>query len=184
MAQHTTGPQHCQVLVVDYQERMMAAVRDAGHVLDRARRFLEGARILGVPVAISEQYPKGLGHTEPEILKSAGNTAHVFEKTAFGCLGDKAIRDHVRFGNRNTLVVCGVETHVCVAQTVEAALNEDYRVHLIVDAVTSRTKTDHKTALKRLIQAGAIPHTVESQLFEWMQTAEHPHFKAVQALIK
>ncbi len=182
MAQLT--PENSVLLVVDYQQRIMPAIRNHQEVLDKAAALIEGARQLSVPIVVTEQYPKGLGHTVDSIKAVAGDNATTFEKTAFGALNDRDTANHLRFLNKPHVVVCGVETHVCVSQTVLKALEDDYTVHLVVDATSSRHKIDHKTALTRLSQAGVILHTVESLLFTWLNDSAHPQFKTLQGLIK
>ncbi len=139
-------------------------------------KLLAGARLLGVPAIATEQYPKGLGHTAPEVHLSDEPR---IEKTVFS-----AVRaDGFDLRGRSQAVVCGIETHVCVSQTVHDLLEEGVEVHVPADAVGSRHQLDYERGLERLERAGAVVSTVEAVLFELLERAGTPEFKAVQKLI-
>lgn len=168
--------------VVDIQERLIAAVPTATHVVARATRLAAAARLLGVRASLTEQYPKGLGPTPPDL---AGLLPPAHEKTAFSCCGCPSFAALVDSPPHpiHAVVLCGLETHVCIAQTALDLLARGLRVAIAVDAVASRHSIDHETGLRRLEAAGAVPTTSEAILFEWMRDASHPHFKAVQKLV-
>jgi len=169
------------LVVVDVQEAFRAYASFA-QVAAQCAKLLQGARILELPALVSEQYPKGLGHTasevglqdEPTIEKSVFSAARAegFERAGIGRHG------------RTQAVVCGIETHVCVSQTVHDLLADGVEVHVPADAVGSRHEIDYHCGLERLERAGAIVTTVESVLFELLERAGTPEFKAVQGLIK
>lgn len=163
------------LLVVDVQEsfRPYAAFED---VANACAKLVQAARILEVPTLVSEQYPKGLGHTAPEV----GITDEpLIEKTVLSA----ARADGFDLNGRDQAIVCGIETHVCVSQTVHDLLAQGVEVHVPADAVGSRHDIDYERGLERMERAGAVVTTVEAALFELLQRAGTPEFKAVQKLI-
>jgi len=165
------------LLVVDVQEgfRPYASFAD---VAESCRRLLAGARILQMPALVSEQYPKGLGPTAPELGIEEGEEMMI-EKTVFSA----ARADGFDLKGRPQAIVCGIETHVCVSQTVHDLLGKGVEVHVPADAVGSRHSLDYERGLERLERAGAVVSTVESALFELLERAGTPEFKEVQKLI-
>ncbi len=163
------------LIVVDVQEGFRSYECFAA-VADRAARLIEGARILQVPVLLSEQYPKGLGHTVPELGLAE---QPVLEKTVFSA----ARADGFDLQGASQAILCGIETHVCVSQTVHDLLAAGVEVHVIADATGSRHPRDHELGLARMRQAGAAISTVEAALFELLERAGTPEFKSVQRLI-
>jgi nicotinamidase-related amidase len=163
------------LLVVDVQESFRAYDSFAG-VAASCAKLLAGARILDVPALVSEQYPKGLGHSAPEL---GIEDEPRIEKTVFSA----ARADGFELGGRDQAIVCGIETHVCVSQTVHDLLEQGVEVHVPADAVGSRHAIDYERGLERLERAGAVVSTVESSLFELLGRAGTPEFKAVQKLI-
>lgn len=165
------------LLVVDVQEgfRPYASFAD---VAESCRRLLAGARILQMPALVSEQYPKGLGPTAPELGIEEGEDLMI-EKTVFSA----ARADGFDLKGRPQAIVCGIETHVCVSQTVHDLLDRGIEVHVPADAVGSRHSLDYERGLERLQRAGAVVSTVESALFELLERAGTPEFKEVQKLI-
>jgi len=143
--------------------------------------LIDGANLLQVPVYATEQYPKGLGPTTAEL---AARLPMRPEKVTFSCCGSAALIDALAKGARRNVVVAGMETHVCVLQTVLDLLNRDYRVFVPADAVASRNLLDHDMALRRLERAGAILTTAETTLFEWLGTSAHPQFKQASQLVQ
>lgn len=163
------------LVVVDVQEGFRPYASFAG-VADACAKLVRAARILGVPRVVSEQYPKGLGHTAPEV----GLQDEVaIEKSVFSA----ARADGFDLSGREQAVVCGIETHVCVSQTVHDLLERGVEVHVPADAVGSRHALDYERGLERLERAGAVVTTVEAALFELLERAGTPEFKAVQKLI-
>jgi nicotinamidase-related amidase len=165
--------------VVDIQERLLAAMPDGGQVVDRATRLASAAGLLGVRAVLTEQYPQGLGPTPPSL---AAKLPPPVTKMAFSCLGcDEFVASLP--SDVETAVLCGLETHVCVLQTALDLLARGWTVFVAVDAVASRHRIDHDTAIERLAASGAIPTTTEAVLFEWCRSAEHPQFQAVRRLV-
>jgi nicotinamidase-related amidase len=163
------------LLVIDVQEGFRPYVV-FGSVAAAAGRLVAAARALDVPVIATEQYPNGLGATAPEV---GLNGAPTFEKTVFSA----ARADGFDLGGRDQVLVCGIEAHVCVSQTVHDLLDRGLDVHAAADAVGSRHQVDYDRVLPRLEQAGAVVTTVESALLELCERAGTPEFKAVQKLI-
>jgi nicotinamidase-related amidase len=163
------------LVVVDVQEgfRSYATFEDVARACGK---LVRGARILGVPRIVSEQYPKGLGHTAPELDLE---DEPVVEKTVFSA----ARADGFELAGRDQAIVCGIETHVCVSQTVHDLLDREIEVHVPADAVGSRHTVDYERGLERLERAGAVVSTVEAVLFELLERAGTPEFKDVQKLI-
>jgi nicotinamidase-related amidase len=163
------------LVVIDVQEgfRPYAAFEP---VASACAKLLEAARILEVPSIVSEQYPRGLGHTAPEV---GLREETVIEKSVFSA----ARADGFDLGGRQQAIVCGIETHVCVSQTVHDLLAQGIEVHVPADAVGSRHEIDYERGLERMERAGAVVGTVEAALFELLERAGTPEFKAVQKLI-
>jgi nicotinamidase-related amidase len=174
----------CALLIVDIQDRFMGVVPDSDELVERALILVQACKRLNIPVVVSEQYPEGLGHTVAELTEVLPAGTAVLEKTAFGCGRDPDILVHLDSLQRRQIMVCGLETHVCVNQTVHQLLAEGYQIHLIQDALRSRHKKNAKAGLAKMTQSGAIPSCVEMALFEILGTAGHEAFKDLQALVK
>lgn len=164
------------LLVVDIQDGF-ASYKCFDDVVEGAAKLVKAAEILGVPIMASEQYPKGLKATSAEVGLPAECTP--IEKTVFSACRADGFNLH----GRRQIVICGIEAHVCVAQTALDLLQQGAEVYLVADAVGSRHKSDRKVALQRLAQAGAVVTTVEAILLELCERAGTPEFKAVQQLI-
>jgi nicotinamidase-related amidase len=170
------------LLVVDVQEGFRPYASFAP-VASACAKLVQAARILGVPALVSEQYPKGLGHTAPEV--GLGEERRI-EKTVFSAAraeGFDLAGAGSDPGGVGQAIVCGIETHVCVSQTVHDLLDRGIEVHVPADAVGSRHDVDYERGLERMQRAGAIVTTVEAALFELLERAGTPEFKAVQKLI-
>lgn len=167
------------LVVVDVQEAFRKAVPGFDRVAQRSSVLVRGAQAMGVPVVVTEQYPRGLGATVPEVGEALGELPRL-PKTVFSA----ARAEGFDLGGRDQVLVCGIETHVCVAQTALDLLQAGTQVHVACDAVASRSEGDRDTALRRLEQAGATLTSVEAALFELLGEAGTPEFKAVQELVK
>jgi nicotinamidase-related amidase len=163
------------LVVVDVQEAFRPYGSFAG-VARACAQLVQGARILELPAIVSEQYPKGLGHNVQEV---GLEDERRIEKSVFSA----ARAEGFDLGGREQAVVCGIETHVCVAQTVHDLLEQGVEVHVPADAVGSRHAIDYERGLERMERAGAVVTTVEAALFELLERAGTPEFKAVQQLI-
>jgi len=172
------------LVVVDIQEGFRNAIPDFAVIASRASRVVRGFRILGVPVIVTEQYPKGLGHTAEEIKFILPDDFEVFEKTAFSSCGAGPFLAKLEESGVKQVVLCGLETHVCVNQTAHDLLERGYDVHLLTDCVCSRFEHDKAAGLAKMQMSGVVPLSIEMALFELMRDAKHPQFKEIQALIK
>ena len=171
----TLDRERAALVVVDVQEAFRPAVEHFDDVVENTRRLMEGARILGIPTVVTEQYPKGLGRTVEEL----GDVEPV-EKSCFSA----ARADGFDLDGRDQALVCGIETHVCVSQTAHDLLERGVEVHVASDAVTSRTTANKDVGLHKMEQSGAIVTSVETALFELLGEAGSDEFKQVQGLIK
>jgi nicotinamidase-related amidase len=169
------------LLVIDVQEKLLPAIRDRDRLLANVAWLVRGAGILGVPVFATEQYPKGLGPTVPEL---AALIADRPSKTSFHALGAPGIAEGLESRGVRHVTLVGIEAHVCVAQSALELLKRGYAVQVPADAVGSRSPVDWEFALRRLERAGAVVSTTESVLFEWAEDAGHPRFKEISALVK
>jgi nicotinamidase-related amidase len=176
--------EHAALAVIDMQEAFRAVIPDFAEVASRMAKAVQGARLLEVPVIVTEQYPKGLKHTAEEIIPHLPAEPRVIEKMCFSSCGAEDFQSHLISRNIKQVLVCGIEAHICVAQTVLDLLARGLEVHLLVDCITSRKRENKDVALARLTQAGAVQSNLEMALFELMRTADSPQFKAVQSLIK
>ena len=171
---------HSALLLIDFQSRLMPAIEDGPAVVANARRLLEAAKLLDVPVLVTEQYAKGLGPTVPELDPGPGTK--VFHKTSFDACRMPEFLDRLPTGR--ALVVAGCETHVCVMQTALGLLDAGRRVFFVRDAVGSRRAESKEAAIRRLERRGAEIVTTEMVIFEWLEGVEHPRFRDALALVK
>ncbi|MFC5996871.1 isochorismatase family protein [Pseudonocardia hispaniensis] len=168
------------LLLIDFQARLMPAIHGGEQVLANAVRLAEGAGLLAVPVAATEQNPDGLGPTVPAL---AGFAQLVLAKTAFSAVAEPGFATLLPPG-RDEIVVAGCEAHVCVLQTVIGLSETGRRVVLVADAVGSRDPVNRDAALRRAREHGAEVVTTEMVLFEWLRDSTHPRFREVQKLIR
>ena len=171
------------LVVVDLQEAFRSAIPEFPQVVSRAAMAVRGFRILNVPVMVTEQYPKGLGRTAEEILFCLPDDYEPIEKITFSSCIDSFVEKLNEAGVKQ-VVLCGLETHICVNQTAHDLLANGFEVHVLTDAVGSRYSEDRSTGLSKMIQSGVVPATVEMSLFELMRDAKHEQFKEIQNLIK
>jgi nicotinamidase-related amidase len=174
----------CALFVVDVQENFRPHIAGFEAMVDAQKLLIAGFTELGVPVGYSEQYPRGLGQTVPELTELLGD-APMFEKVEISsCAAPGWSQLPAEVTGREQIVIVGIETHVCVSQTVHDLLHQGKKVHVVADAVGSRDPWQREMALERLARAGAVVTTAETVLFELLNVAGTPEFKAVQRLIK
>lgn len=176
-----------QLLVIDMQERLLPAIAGAARIEAACVRLLSAARRLGAPVTLSEQYPRGLGPTVAPIRAAAGNEAVILEKLHFSCFADDGLRTRLaalREEGRRQIVLAGVEAHVCLTQTALDLATAGFTVHVAADGTGSRSEESRALALARLRDAGCVIVDSEMVLFEWLERAGTPEFKALQSLVK
>lgn len=171
------------LVVIDIQERLMPAIHEADRVVRNAGILLKAAHALSVPILATEQYPRGLGPTIPAVADQLpADTA--IEKLTFAATGEAVFLDRLAMLSRRQIVLCGTEAHVCVLQSALGLLEAGYEVFVTADAVSSRTPANAAAALERLRGEGVRIVTTEMVVFEWMERAGTPQFKAVSALVK
>jgi nicotinamidase-related amidase len=175
------SPADTGVLVIDIQEKLISAVLAGKTIAWNARRLIDGAAVFNMPVAATEQYPKGLGPTVPEL---AERFSAIPSKLRFSCCACSEIFYDFQKRGVKKILLSGIETHVCVQQTALDLLADGWNVFIAVDAVGSRFDIDHQAALKRLDSCGATLTTTEAAIFEWCREAGTPEFKKISALAK
>lgn len=177
-------PSQCALLIIDIQEKLTPAINQELYqqVLMNTPLLIEGFKTLGIPIIATEQYPKGLGHTAKEYL--GATEQFCIEKMSFSCCGsDEFIQSLEKIGARQVLVT-GMETHVCVLQTVLDLLDRGFVVHLVRDALASRFISDYNNALDLAVQAGAVITTTETALFQLVKVAGTSEFKVISKLVR
>ena len=177
-------PESSVLVIVDLQERLLPVVAEPDAVVERSRILLEGALALGVDVLVTEQYPKGLGHTVPAIADLLSRSAETVEKTGFSAFAEPLFRTKLVATPKKTLIVAGIEAHICVLQTVLDALDDGFDVICVADAVSSRKAENRELALENMRRAGAQVLPVESVLFMLLRDAKSPFFKTISQLIR
>lgn len=171
------------LLITDVQERLVAAL-DKDIIVTRTALLSRAAKILEIPVIATEQYPKGLGNIVATVKETFSEDTPIIPKTAFSSLKEEGFKDLLRSFNKKQIVICGIETHVCVHQTVADLLDEGFDVYVVKDACASRSKYEFKQGIERMQENGAKITCLEIVLFEWLKDAKDPNFKEIQALIK
>ena len=172
------------LLIVDVQERLLPVMAVSNSVVERSKILLKAAKVLDVPIAVSEQYPKGLGHT---VAALKTNTANIFEKLSFSCWRDDALKTHfinLHETGRPLVIVAGIEAHVCVMQTCIDLANAGFGVFAVADAMSSRKPESAALAFERMRDNDVQVVNTEMVVFELLERAGTPHFKSLSALIK
>ena len=175
----TLDPRASTLALIDFQVKLMPAIDRGEAAVANARKLADAAALLDVPVVYTEQYPRGLGSTVPELAAPAGS---VLAKMCFGA--DAADGFVERLGERRAVVVAGVEAHVCVLQTALGLLERGNQVYVVRDAISSRRPESVAAAIARMERHGAEIVTTEMVIFEWIGSAEHPKFREAAALIR
>lgn len=168
-------------IIVDYQEKILPTIAKKEELIETSVKLLKGLNILGVPMHITGQYTKGLGLNIPKICEAAG-TEEYTDKLVFSCAQVKEVQEAIK-GKKN-VIVCGIEAHVCVLQTVIDLIEMGYQPVVVEDCVSSRNLNDKKIAMKRMQAEGAIITTYESLLFELLGKAGTDTFKQISKLVK
>ena len=175
-------PYRSALLIVDMQYRLVQVMHDRKKLMRRASRLVQGSNILSIPQLVTEQYPRGLGETIEDVARYI-KPQMIEEKTRFTAY-IHPIRERLNELEVDSVVIAGVEAHVCVLRTCLDLMQAGYRVYPAWDAISSRRVEDKEAARERLTQAGAIPTTVEAALFEWLGDADDSRFRKIQDLIK
>jgi nicotinamidase-related amidase len=169
------------LVLVDVQDKLLAKIPLADKLVRNATFLIDVAQLLQIPIRATEQYPKGLGNTNAELLRRLSQPPTA--KTAFSCCNASTFLEELKMSLKPNIVLIGMETHVCIAQTALDLLAAGLHVFLPVDTVASRFAIDHDTALRRLEQAGVVLTTSEAVAFEWVADAGHPSFKAISRMV-
>lgn len=177
--------EHCALIVVDIQEKLLPPIFNKDELVKNAQLLVRLANILEIPTIVTTQYARGLGRTVQEIASLLLETRPI-DKLQFGCFGCGEFRSALKSlpGLRNTLLVCGMETHICVMQTVLGALNDGYLVHVASDAVGSRVRWNWEIGLDRVRAAGAVISTTEMMIYELLRSSGTPQFKEMLPYLK
>lgn len=177
---------NCCALAIDFQEKLMPAMYGRDELQKNVVKLLKGLSLLEIPMLITEQYPKGLGATLPDIA-GAAQGAPIISKTSFGALGNDDVLGHLeqleQFGRKQVLV-CGIEAHICVLQSALQLLDKGFSPVFVTDCIASRHQPDLMAAFMRAEREGVQFVSTEMALFEIMGSKEHPQFKAISALIR
>lgn len=181
---HTLDPSQTALAVIDMQEAFRGKISDFAEVAARIALVAHAAQLLDVPVIVTEQYPRGLGHTASEITAVLPDGYEAVEKTAFSSCGAQDFLSRLDIAGARHVILCGIEAHVCVNQTTHDLLARGYNVHLLTDCISARAPQNKQIGLSKMQQSGALPSSTEMALFELMRDAKHEQFKAIQKLIK
>jgi nicotinamidase-related amidase len=173
----------CVLLVLDIQGTLFTTMYKKDEMLEVSLKMIEFAKKTGIPIVATEQYPKGLGPSLPEIQKALPEVEFM-PKTSFSCFGEEKFDAKLRALGRKTVIVVGMETHICVNQTTLDGIAKGYHMYLIADAITSFSKFDTKMAFRRLRAAGATIATSEMAMFEILRVAKTPDFKKCFDMLK
>jgi len=183
---HLCNADNSCLVVIDIQTRLTSVM--PVKVLARLKRniniLLQSAETLSIPVLSTEQYPEGLGPTEPEIVELLPDSTLKFEKTCFSCTGARQFLKHLKEDARKQVILVGIEAHVCVLQTAIQLIAEGYQVFVVADGICSRHRDNYEASLSRMSHAGVTICNTESVLFEWLRDAKHEHFKKLSGLVR
>ncbi len=171
------------LIVVDIQGKLAQLMYQREKLIENLQKIIQGAKILNLPIIWMEQYPKGLGPTTPEIADLLPELRPI-PKISFSCCGESHFMTKLNAINRNQILICGIETHVCIHQTALDLIKLGYEVQIVSDAVSSRTIENREIGLQKMAAAGAIRTSVEMALFELLRVAGSKEFKAISKILK
>lgn len=174
----------CLLLIIDIQEKLINAVFNKDNLRKKAAIISSAAKILDIPTLITEQYPKGLGSTIEEVRANVGKSSIYLEKLTFSAWDNQQIAEIIKKSGKKQIIVCGIETHICISQTVNALIENNYNVNVIADISGSRSEFEYQMGLDRIRENGGSIITTEIALFELLKSAKHSKFKEIQSLIK
>ena len=172
-----------QAVMIDMQDKLLAAMPEAEKLLENTERLLKGLRLLEIPVTVTQQNTKGLGPTDSGLIE-AGGLKEYYDKMTYSCFADEKIRKDWLESGKKTFILFGIESHICLWQTAGDLLKEGFEVQIVCDCIASRKSYDKEVALRRLERAGAVLMTTEAVLFELLERAGTPEFKAISKLVK
>lgn len=169
--------------VIDIQGNLAQAMHDKESLFKATVQLIKGIKCLEIPIILTEQNPKGLGLTIPEIRELLPDVTAI-PKISFSCCDEKAFMEEIKRIGKRQILISGIESHICIYQTATALLDMGYEVHIVTDAAASRDPVNKKLALKKMVRMGAELTCVEMALFELMKSAEHPMFRDIVKIIK
>ncbi len=174
------------LVVIDMQERLMNAIPEDKResTTKNALILIEASKVMNIPITVTEQYPKGLGPTISDIRDGVGDGFSPIEKVVFSCGRSPEFRSAIEGANKRELLICGIETHVCVLQTTMDLIKDGYKVYVPADAVTSRKELDWEKGISLIEKAGAVVGTTETFLFQLLERAGTEEFKIISKLVK
>jgi nicotinamidase-related amidase len=182
--QNTLELTQSALVIIDMQEAFRTQIPGFTAIAERIAMMVAGANLLKLPIVVTEQYPKGLGHTAAEIKAALPSGLEIIEKTTFSSCGVQEFETQLDRTGAKQVLVCGIEAHICVNQTVHDLLAGGFQVHLLAGCIASRFSANKKVALRKMQMSGAIFSSIEMALFELMRDAKHEQFRAIQRLIK
>ena len=171
------------LLVIDVQEKLSRVIYQKEKLIENLQKLIRGIQVLGVPILVTEQYPQGLGATVQEIAPLLTNIQPL-PKVSFSCYGDKDFVQKFEALGRKQVLISGIESHVCVYQTVSDLINAGYEVHVVSDTISSRTQENREIGLKMMSHLGANLTSTETVLFELLRVAEGEKLKAISQIVK
>ncbi len=170
-------------VAIDFQERLVPAMNNKEKLIDKAERLAKGMKVLEIPTVVTQQYTKGLGATIPAMAEAIGEFEPI-DKHTFSAMENEAFTSKISELGRKNIVVCGIEAHICVQQTVLQLMEAGYNVYLAADCISSRTEEDKLWAVTRMGEAGAVITTYEAVLYEILRDSKADDFKAISAIVK
>jgi nicotinamidase-related amidase len=171
------------LVVIDFQQRLFPVIHEKETLLRNALKLIQGIKVLDIPIILTEQYPRGLGPTIPE-MKELLRDVKPLEKVCFGCYSNEGFKQSLEATRRKQVLITGIETHICVYQTAMELARAGYEVQVAADCVSSRDPYNKKIALRRLGAAGINPTTAEMALFELLKVATSDKFKQISGIVK
>ena len=185
VARQPLEAEQCALIVVDIQEKLLPPIFNKGELVKNSQLLVRLANTIGIPLVVTTQYAQGLGAIVPEIASLVKDIRPI-DKLEFGCFGSNVFRSALKSlpGNRNTVLLCGMEAHICVMQTALGALNQGLTVHVAADAVSSRTELNWKLGLERMKEAGAVISSAEMMIYELLSKSGSAEFREMLQYLK
>lgn len=171
------------LVIIDVQEKLYQAMHEKETLAGNLQKLVKGLQILNVPIITVEQYPQGLGHTITEI-KELSESWNPIEKNCFNCCQNEEFIERIKEYNRGTILLAGIEAHICVYQTAIDLMDMGYRVEIVLDAVSSRTEANKNVGIEKMIAEGSSFTTVEMALFELLKVGKGDAFKEILKIVK
>ncbi|HPC35301.1 MAG TPA: hydrolase [Candidatus Marinimicrobia bacterium] len=171
------------LVIIDVQTKLLSVMYNYPLLLENLKKLVRGSQILDIPIIYTEQYPTGLGPTHPEIASLLSNTPPII-KMAFSCCSEDNFMNEIHKINRDQIIICGIESHICVYQTCRDLIDKKFEVHLVTDCIASRKPENTQLTINKLLAYGVHPTSVEMALFEMLKDASNDAFKQIAKIIK